>query len=254
MSGVTTAVFLAAGRGLRLGPRGEETPKGLIDVGGRSLMDQALDKLEDFGLSDIVIVTGHLAHQYEAFVQRRGPSVRTVYNPKFATLGSGHSLLVGLGEVEPPFLLLEADLLWERAALDGVLSSGADSTLLISGPTCSGDEVWVWGETAGDGDGLQAMSKNKALREVPPRGELVGLTRLGARACALLHDIIPRLEAHDPMVDYESCLVATSLRAPIRLRKIEDLAWGEIDDEIMLAHARDVLFAEIQKRDSTRLR
>jgi 2-aminoethylphosphonate-pyruvate transaminase len=98
------------------------------------------------------------------------------------------------------------------------------------------------------------MSKNRALREAPPRGELVGLTRLGARACAILPDIITRLEAADPMVDYESCLVATSLRASICLHRIEDLAWGEIDDETMLAHARDILVADIRRRDATRLR
>ena len=54
------AMILAAGRGERLRPLTDKTPKPLIDVGGKRLIEHHLDKLAAAGFREIVINLSHL--------------------------------------------------------------------------------------------------------------------------------------------------------------------------------------------------
>src|SRR5947209_4851511 len=49
------AIVLAAGRGLRMRPLTERTPKALLPLGGRSLLDHALDRLAAAGVETVVV-------------------------------------------------------------------------------------------------------------------------------------------------------------------------------------------------------
>ena len=56
-----TAMVLAAGRGRRLGEIGTRTPKPLIQVGNKALLDHVLDELAAGGIKDAVVNVHHLA-------------------------------------------------------------------------------------------------------------------------------------------------------------------------------------------------
>ena len=60
------AVLLAAGRGSRLGPLTESTPKGLLEVAGRPIIVRIIDGLIAASVDDFAIVTGYLAAKLEA--------------------------------------------------------------------------------------------------------------------------------------------------------------------------------------------
>ena len=75
-------VLLAAGAGSRLG-----TPKALVELGGRRLVDRGVDLLRDGGTAPVLVVLGAA----EVTV----PGVRTVHNPDWPT-GMGSSLAAGL--------------------------------------------------------------------------------------------------------------------------------------------------------------
>jgi choline kinase len=53
-----TGLVLAAGLGKRLAPLTEERPKGLIELGGRSLLARLLDGLLAAGVHETVLVVG----------------------------------------------------------------------------------------------------------------------------------------------------------------------------------------------------
>src|SRR5262249_20948400 len=60
------AIILAAGRGERLRPITDVTPKPLVEVGGKALIVRHVEKLVAAGISQIVINLAHLGAQIEA--------------------------------------------------------------------------------------------------------------------------------------------------------------------------------------------
>jgi nicotine blue oxidoreductase len=77
-----TGLVLAAGEGRRLG-----TPKSLLEVGGRRLVDRAVDVLREAGLTDVLVVAGASALDV--------PGARVIDNPDWPS-GMGSSLRAGL--------------------------------------------------------------------------------------------------------------------------------------------------------------
>lgn len=237
------ALILAAGRGVRMGPRGQTIPKGFIEVGGRSLIERSLSLLALAGIRDVTIVTGHLAERYDNLPLISGLSVTRRHNPLYADRGSFESLRVGLQALEGPFLLIESDILYEPRALSTVIDSGHDSVILTSGPTGAGDEVYVW---ADDRDGMKrfrSMSKRRAAYPDDPFGELVGISKISAVLARQLSD-----HAHNaqPDSDYESAVVRSAEDIAITCLRVDDLLWGEIDDEQMLAQVEASLWPRLR--------
>lgn len=66
-----TAMVLAAGLGTRMRPLTDKTPKPLIRVSGKALMDYALDRFADAGVERAVVNVHYLADQVEAHVKAR---------------------------------------------------------------------------------------------------------------------------------------------------------------------------------------
>lgn len=69
--GVTKAILLAAGRGKRLKPHTDHTPKPLLEHNGKPTIDYLMDSLQVAGINDIVLVTHHLSDQLQAYATRR---------------------------------------------------------------------------------------------------------------------------------------------------------------------------------------
>src|SRR5580693_7780672 len=72
MKGISgTAMILAAGRGERMRPLSLQKPKPLLEVGGRAMLDHAIDKLVAAGIKRAVVNTFYLAEQIEAHLASR---------------------------------------------------------------------------------------------------------------------------------------------------------------------------------------
>lgn len=226
------AVILAAGRGVRLGVLGRETPKGLIQIAGSTLIERSIAALRDAGIERIVIVTGHLSTQYAELAARLGPWVTLVHNAAYATSGSLVSLLAA-GPLDEPYLLVESDLLYERRAPRLLTESPSPDLLLASGATGSGDEVYV----AADAGRLVDLNKTLSDLRGAHVGELVGLTRVSPTLHARLLLEADRLLAGTRHVEYETALVAAASHHPLPVLVVDDLIWTEIDDENHLARA-----------------
>lgn len=227
-------MILAAGMGTRLGGLGTRIPKGFLKLGEQTIIEDSIEKLVERGVRRIVIVTGHLAHFYRELAARHEGLVETVHNPKYNELGSFYSLQVGLERVAGagPLLVLESDLVYEARALDEILADRREDLVLLSGPTSSGDEVWV--ETDGDGR-LIAMSKDRSRLGPGIAGELVGITRVSAPLAEILRSLPPEGE-------YEvRGLVAASTRRPVYCLRMDDLVWAEIDNHAHLERARGLV-------------
>ena len=64
------ALILAAGLGTRLKPITNHTPKCLVEINGRKLIDIWLEKLSYIGVEEYLINTHHLSEQVEEHLKK----------------------------------------------------------------------------------------------------------------------------------------------------------------------------------------
>lgn len=77
---VKKAIFMAAGFGSRMVPVTLNTPKPLIKVHGKKLIETLLDAVLDAGITDITIVRGYLGEQFD-LLKKKYPMIKFVENP-----------------------------------------------------------------------------------------------------------------------------------------------------------------------------
>lgn len=85
------AVLMAGGKGERLRPLTEKTPKPLLPVGGKAIIDHNIDRLISYGVKHINVTVNYLGEQIvEHFKEPRNEvQIKTVREPKFlGTIGS----------------------------------------------------------------------------------------------------------------------------------------------------------------------
>lgn len=85
------AVLMAGGKGERLRPLTEKTPKPLIKVGDKCIIDYNIDSLISYGLNHIFVTVNYLGEQLEEHFayEREGIKINTIREPKFlGTIGS----------------------------------------------------------------------------------------------------------------------------------------------------------------------
>ena len=85
------AVMMAGGKGERLRPLTEKTPKPLLPVGDKAIIDHNVDRLINYGINHISVTVNYLKEQIEEHYRepRNGVQIQTVREPKFlGTIGS----------------------------------------------------------------------------------------------------------------------------------------------------------------------
>ena len=100
-----TAMVLAAGIGSRMRPLTDHTPKALIEVGGRAMIDHVLDRLAEAGVEIAVVNVHHFADQMEAHLAGRT-------HPKVLIADERAGLLDSGGGIRNALHLLGSDPIW----------------------------------------------------------------------------------------------------------------------------------------------
>ena len=79
---VKRAIFLAAGFGSRLVPITLNTPKPLVLVNGKRMIETLLDAVVKAEIPEIIIVTGYLGEQFE-ILRKKYPNIKIIENKKY---------------------------------------------------------------------------------------------------------------------------------------------------------------------------
>ncbi len=106
------AMILAAGRGERMRPLTDHTPKPLLPAGGKPLIVHHIERLVAAGLRKIVSNHAHLGHRIEATLgdgSRWGTEIR--YSPEAKALETGGGIFKALPLLDrEPFLVVNGDI------------------------------------------------------------------------------------------------------------------------------------------------
>ena len=132
-----TAMVLAAGLGTRLRPLTQHTPKPLITVAGRSLLDHCLDRLVEAGVRRAVVNIHWLGDQIREHLAARRDIAVTISDESDELLETGGGIARALPLLgDAPFFAVNADVIWrdhagnalrdladtfDAAAMDGLL-------------------------------------------------------------------------------------------------------------------------------------
>lgn len=132
------AVLLAAGRGKRLKPYTDTTPKPLLVHRGKPTLDYLLDSLQQAGVDQIVLVTHHLHEQVAHYAQlRTAQSTQQIQCIEQTHLfGTAHALQCVMqsepGFTEQPFILSATDYLVPKPFFSQLLNFHTDHGAAMS--------------------------------------------------------------------------------------------------------------------------
>ncbi|HWU83086.1 MAG TPA: nucleotidyltransferase family protein [Methylophilaceae bacterium] len=153
------AMILAAGRGERMRPLTDVTPKPLLEVGGKPLIVWHLERLAEAGFRDVVINHAHLGAQIEARLGNGaswGLSIR--YSAEAAALETAGGIANALSMLGPEaFMVVNGDTFTDIdfRALQQALQPGDDAHLvLVDNPPQhpGGDFAWHAGRVSSAGE------------------------------------------------------------------------------------------------------
>ena len=135
-----TAMLLAAGLATRMRPLTDRTAKPLLPLGGRKLIDHALQRLAQAGVETVVVNAFWQADRVEAHLRQRAAlPPRTILRREESLLETGGGVKAALGLLGPdPFYVVNGDAFWldgPRPALERLAQAfdptEADGVLLL---------------------------------------------------------------------------------------------------------------------------
>ena len=95
MHEVKRAIIMAAGLGNRMRPVTLTTPKPLVRVNGKRMIDTVIAGLHDNGITEIYIVAGYLKEQFYE-LENEYPGVTIIENPYYESCNNISSLFYGV--------------------------------------------------------------------------------------------------------------------------------------------------------------
>jgi choline kinase len=240
-----TGLVLAAGIGKRLAPLTEERPKGLIELGGRSLLARLLDGLQAAGVHETAIVVGYRQEMIRSALgpSHRGMTVRYLENPAYER-GPRLSLWTGRETFRrDDVVLADGDVLFAPPLLERVVRAPeANVFLASSGFLDTGEEILLYSRAAPTADGGPVHPERPQVVAIrrgvagPPAGpfegraEWVGFVKVGRAAGRDLADVLDEMVREGRVEgDYETALDAVLPRHFFTACSTEDLPWIEID-------------------------
>jgi N-acetyl-alpha-D-muramate 1-phosphate uridylyltransferase len=112
MTIIKRAMVLAAGFGVRLRPITDTTPKPMVQVLGRTLIDRTIDRLKDGGVECVVVNTHHLGEVVHAHLEKRD-DLEILFSEEDPILETGGGIAHALPMLgEDPFFACNGDTLW----------------------------------------------------------------------------------------------------------------------------------------------
>jgi choline kinase len=184
------AVILAAGIASRLRPLTNNTPKCLLKIGDKTILEQTIENLISNDLTDIIVVTGYLANQIRDYLGERFPGLKIefIHNDVYASTNNIYSLgLVQEAVGKEPMLMMDSDIVFDPRIIGELIRSGNTNCLALKRHAVQDEEIKV----KADGRG-RVLEISKEVKPDEALGESIGIELFGNGMLEGLFRIIDR--------------------------------------------------------------
>ncbi|HEY5367376.1 MAG TPA: phosphocholine cytidylyltransferase family protein [Hanamia sp.] len=242
------AVILAAGIASRLRPLTDDTPKCLLKVGEKSILELTIDNIIASDIDDVIIVTGYLEEKIKNFVSKkyRGLNVTYIYNEVYGTTNNIYSLwLTKESLLGDEMLLMDSDIIFDKEIITKLLASKYESCLALKRHDVQDEEIKVKVDENG-----RVLEIGKEVKLEDAIGESIGIEKFGAQTLKQLFTIIERKIVIEKNVNqfYEAAFEELADKgANIYTVDTTDYICVEIDTAADLESARLMLLNQHQK-------
>lgn len=227
------AILLAAGRGRRLG---SDSPKCLVEIEGKTLLERHYVNLLESGVDRLTIVVGFERGMIaDAVARLRGPlEVELIENARFVH-GSIVSLHVAAERLAEGGLWMDADVLYPAALLRRLVASRHENCVLLdAGSEETGEEMML-----GVRDGRILKIARRVGKDWDLAGESVGFFKVGPEGGRVMRRLLAaEVDAGRLDQEYEAALDRAFQEIPFGFERVDDLSWTEIDFEEDVEKAR----------------
>ena len=184
------AVILAAGIASRLRPLTDNTPKCLLKVGEKSILELTIDNIIANDIDTVIIVTGYLEEKIRNFVANKylDLNVTYIYNELYGSTNNIYSLWLTKEILSgDEMLLMDSDIIFDKEIITKLLASGYESCLALKRHDVQDEEIKV---KAGENGRVLEIGKEVKLQDAT--GESIGIEKFGGETLKELFTIIER--------------------------------------------------------------
>ncbi|PFA18439.1 CTP--phosphocholine cytidylyltransferase [Bacillus cereus] len=222
------AILLAAGMGTRLRPLTLTTPKSLVEVNGKPMLERQIEYLQEIGVEEIIVVTGYLAEKFDYLVDKY--NVKLVHNDKYNVYNNIYTMYLVREYLQDAYVM-DADVYLHR----NIFIENPESSLYFSAKKEDFRNEWiikhdenrkVYDIEIGDGDddyilcGISYWSKEDGVHIVKKLEEVVDQEDFGELYWDnIVKDNIQDLNVHLYKIDSNDSFEIDSIED---LKKVEE--------------------------------
>ena len=225
----TSAVILAAGRGTRLRPITDSTPKAMVEVGGSPLLSRIVSELLACQVRTIVFVVGHLGKRISDYYGTGAEYGASFFYVRQQELnGTGGALRLAREHVSDKFLVIFGDSFFGIGSVQTILASDwqqAIGVIKVSDPRRFG---------------IVEVDPDRRITNVVEKPErpksnlaIAGLYKLESTCWKYIDNLVPSVrkeleipDAIQAMLRDQHAIGAVELRTMIDVGTLDDLAYA----------------------------
>lgn len=253
-----SAIILAAGCSRRLKDLTKYTPKSLLSVGQRKIIDNHLTCLSERGYTDIVIVTGYLNHQIENYIGREYKQIKITYkhNSEYESTGHSYSLYQGFKSVDrnsQSILVVHADGLFPQSFYKVIDDRCSDDVILYDShyKLQTNDEILVIDVK----NGKYLLERSNKITDSRIYGEYIGLHKFSFNALAGLVSFMDRFPDNSWKQENYEAIFNLFVKDDQYKPQVVDVAgepWININHPEDLQYARNIVWPFICTKSSNK--
>ena len=174
------AFILAAGVSRRLYPHTYNTPKCLLKVGNKPIIDYQMEAIKSLGITEISIVVGYHREMLIEYLRDNFSSLNYnfIVNHHYFETNTAFSMHTGKEFLNDDLILMNADVVYPKGLLMKLINSKHETALAVDIRSCGREEVKVI-----DGGADRIVAIGKELIETQCLGEFIGVAKLSKDFC-----------------------------------------------------------------------